>query len=698
MKWLKSIVVFLICPLIVFISLFPCFAIEGSFSDSNFLTKQTLVDNFFSSGFDFSAFDSHPEFVSAMRSRVAEYPDEVQILSYDIYSGDTRLFCFRDMSVMEESEGYEIYFSSPSGSIDYDVFTINRFSSYDDSLSRYHTYPSISFSVDSIFYFACNDYDQCVRYSNYYASYSNHIFYYSGNILALILDYLDNGIQSFYDVDDVSGTYIKYFSAFDSFKGNYNEKYYGDSDIRNYLNSSVVFDDTIVDVHYASDVDVDTSDYYQHKENLIFYVDFKDETIKNNLTALSDSSYVIGLMNSCTAVKHYTQNVISFQSWFSNLNLDYYINSKHQFVFVLSNSYTYMNTLFQGTKVVTSASLLNEDDGAVSGGFGRLSDDSIADNKQALRERGWSNGYPNTADYPYHVDIYKDAEPYLQIYFKSKPRVISYFYTDSQIKYTVDMTSATGYFYSVPFNLSSSFDFAEIEKIDKSLLVAIIEKLDTDRNISLVDLQDYINSTYGSQDFISSSLSVVYNVAKSYLNMNNDIDNVVNKKLVIWTNYTGDINRTNWVGYHCRFNWDVDVDGSFIRGNSDDTHNYHNDVVKDIISDTEIATELTTVIDGNGDIISSYNTTYNYYSYYTYDNNGNVHGGGDNTYVATEPPTHLSEISFSGNSYDFGTDLVSSSSNFLNFLKSALSFFPVWIWSLVGLGLTVVIFLRILGR
>ena len=260
------------------------------------------------------------------------------------------------------------------------------------------------------------------------------------------------------------------------------------------------------------------------------------------------------------------------------------------------------------------------------------------------------------------------------------------------------MTSATGYFYSVPFNLSSSFDFAEIEKIDKSLLVAIIEKLDTDRNISLVDLQDYINSTYGSQDFISSSLSVVYNVAKSYLNMNNDIDNVVNKKLVIWTNYTGDINRTNWVGYHCRFNWDVDVDGSFIRGNSDDTHNYHNDVVKDIISDTEIATELTTVIDGNGDIISSYNTTYNYYSYYTYDNNGNVHGGGDNTYVATEPPTHLSEISFSGNSYDFGTDLVSSSSNFLNFLKSALSFFPVWIWSLVGLGLTVVIFLRILGR
>ena len=86
MKWLKSIVVFLICPLIVFISLFPCFAIEGSFSDSNFLTKQTLVDNFFSSGFDFSAFDSHPEFVSAMRSRVAEYPDEVQILSYDIYS------------------------------------------------------------------------------------------------------------------------------------------------------------------------------------------------------------------------------------------------------------------------------------------------------------------------------------------------------------------------------------------------------------------------------------------------------------------------------------------------------------------------------------------------------------------------------------------------------------------------------------
>lgn len=698
MKWLKSIAVFLICPLIVFISLFPCFAIEGSFDSSvTVLTKQILVDNFFPDGY-FESLSSHADFVNALRSHSSLYSsNEVQCLYCT--SDSMYLYAFRNMSfVSSDNDDCNLHFSlSDNNDNTFDIFRFSRFDTYTDTLARYTN--SISINIDSSYYFSSSNYNVYSQYHRYADSRfgTGKLYYCTVNIIDMILDVFDNGVQSFYDVDTVSGTYIKYFSAFDSFKGNYHEIYYGDDDIRNYLNSSVVFDDT-VDVYYTSDLDVDTSDYYQHKENLIFYVDFKDETIKDNLNALSDTSYVMGLMNSCTTVKHYTQDVIAFQSWFSNLNLDYYINSKHQFVFILSNSYTYMNTLFQGTKVVTSASLLNEDDGAVSGGFGRLSDDSIADNKQALRERGWSNGYPNTADYPYHVDIYKDAEPYLQIYFKSKPRVISYFYTDSQIKYTVDMTSAIGYFYSVPFNLSSSFDFVEIEKIDKSLLIAIIEKLDIDMNISLVDLQDYINSTYGSQDFISAGLNVFYNVAKLYLNMNNDIDNVVNKKLVIWTNYTGDINRTNWVGYHCRFNWDVDVDGSFIRGNSDDTHNYHSDVVKDIISDTEIATELTTVIDGNGDIISSYNTTYNYYSYYTYDNNGNVHGGGDNTYVATEPPTHLSEISFSGNSYDFGTDLVSSSSNFLNFLKSALSFFPVWIWSLVGLGLTVVIFLRILGR
>lgn len=703
----KKLFVFFFCFLLVLCSVSSAFADDEEFQHYVVADENYIIETFFSN-YDFENLSD--EFISAIRSHVTNYPDEIQILYLN--STGLRIQCCRNDTYLQD-----LKFSLSDDSALYGCFRVDfNYHSFENNF-RY------SMNASQHWYQLTSDYLTCTNESslssyiyNMSASYKNstnsssyrpfwQTSFYDGNILQAILDYYDvvHGIQQqFYDVDDVSGTYIKYYSAFDSYKGMYNEKFFGDDDIRNYLNSSVVFDDSLVDVYYSSDVDsVDTSDYYQHREDLTFYVQFKDETTHNSLSALSDRTTIMNLMNSCTSVKHYTDNVISFSVWFNALGIDYYINSRHQFQFTMSNSYTYMNTLFQGSKVVTTAKLIVNNDNAFAG-FGRLSDSDLDNNKSFLRNQGWSNGYPNNFSYPYRVDIYKNNEKYLQIYFSSKPLVSSYFYTDSQIRFDIDLTNNSGYFYLVKHNLSISFNFAELEKVDKSILIAILEKMSADKYISLVDLQAYLNDRFSRSVIENMSLpaDVIYNLVKHFLELNNDIYNVLNKKLVIWTNYTGDINRANWVGYHCRFNWDVDVDGSFIRGNSDDTHNYHNDVVKDILSDTEIATEVSTSIDEQGNIISSYNTTYNYYNYYYNDNNGNTHGGGDNTYIATEPST-ASELIYQNavSDFDFNAPtLWNYASSAMNFCKSAFTVFPGFIWLLIASGIVLVIALRLLGR
>ena len=704
----KKLFIFFFCFLLVLCSVSSAFADEEEFQHYVVADDEYII-NKFSRWFGFNEnIELNDDTLLFLRDRVATYPNEVQLL----YKSSTSL---QIECMGNDTYEDELYFHNSKG--EYDVNTIGclRFyfpSTIDDTTFFSTASPSRnSYKINQDFWTCTNEEALSSYINNANFSYKNsgshvadwQVSYYHGNILQAILNYYDSlHGQQFYDVDDVDGTYIKYYSAFDSFRGAYNNKFYGDDDIRNYLNSSVVFDDSLVDVYYSSDVDsVDTSDYYQHREDLTFYVQFKDETTHNSLSALSDRTTIMNLMNSCTSVKHYTDNVISFSVWFNALGIDYYINSRHQFQFTMSNSYTYMNTLFQGSKVVTTAKLIVNNDNAFAG-FGRLSDSDLDNNKSFLRNQGWSNGYPNNFSYPYRVDIYKNNEKYLQIYFSSKPLVSSYFYTDSQIRFDIDLSSNSGYFYSVKHNLSSSFNFIALEKVDKSILIAVLDKMNADKYISLVDLQAYLNDRFSRSVIENMSLpaDVIYNLVKHFLELNNDIYNVLNKRLVIWTNYTGDINRANWVGYHCRFNWDVDVDGSFIRGNSDDTHNYHNDVVKDILSDTEIATEVSTSIDEQGNIISSYNTTYNYYNYYYNDNNGNTHGGGDNTYIATEPPT-ASELVYQNavSDFDFNAPtLWNYASNAMSFCKSAFTIFPSFIWLLIASGIVLVIALRLLGR
>lgn len=704
----KKLFVFFLCFLICVMSVSSAFADDEEFEHYVVADDEYIINKFSR----FFGFDENRELdddtLLFLRDRVATYPHEVQVLYKS--SNYLEIECMGNDTYKSELEFY-------NSKGEYDVNTIGclrfRFPSTIADTTSFSISSSTtnSYSIVQDFWTCTNEEALASYINNAPFSYKgNHVAnwqvsYHDGNILKVVLDYYDtlHG-QQFYDVDVDDGTYIKYYSAFESYKGAYNNKFYGDDDIRNYLNSSVVFDDSLVDVYYSSDIDtVDTADYYQHKEDITFYVQFKDETTHNSLSALTDRATVMNLMNSCTSVKHYTQNVISFSSWFSSLDIHYYVNDKHQFQFTMSNSYTYMSKLMQGSRVDTNATLIsvNDEDENVYDGFGGLTDD--LGTKSDLRNKGWLNGYLNDDSYSYRVDIYKNAEKYMQIYFKNKPKTTAHYYTDSQIKYVLDLASNKGYFYSVDYNLYKSFNFSDLEKISPTILGTVIEIMYSHKDFSLNDLKSYIdehNSITSGIDEIDFVLSTLHNLVRAYFDLDNDITNIKTHNLLLWTNYTGDLNRENWVGYHCRFNWDIDVDGSLTKSNSDDSHNYHDDVVKDILSDTEIATEVSTTIDENNNVISSYNTTYNYYNYYYADNNGNLHGGGDNTYIATEPPT-ASELVYQNavSDFDFNAPtLWNYASSAMNFCKSAFTIFPSFIWLLIASGIVLVIALRLLGR
>ena len=312
-KFLKSVVVIFICLFIIFSAISPFVADEEEFQHYVVADDEYII-NKFSRWFGFNEnIELNDDTLLFLRDRVATYPNEVQVL----YKSSTSL---QIECMGNDTYEDELYFHNSKG--EYDVNTIGclRFyfpSTIDDTTFFSTALPSRnSYKINQDFWTCTNEEALSSYINNANFSYKNNgshvadwqVSYYDGNILQAILNYYDSlHGQQFYDVDDVDGTYIKYYSAFDSFKGAYNNKFYGDDDIRNYLNSSVVFDDSLVDVYYSSDIDtVDTADYYQHKEDITFYVQFKNETTHNSLSALSDRTTVMNLMNSCTSVKHYT--------------------------------------------------------------------------------------------------------------------------------------------------------------------------------------------------------------------------------------------------------------------------------------------------------------------------------------------------------------------------------------------------------
>lgn len=594
---------------------------------------------------------------------------------------------------------YSYSFSSPT-------WTIRNL-----SISSGHYYYSISLSnfIGPGYKCICNS----LEWYNYMSSNQGYaaeqcLYYYPGNIIENFLDFVSS--DSYYDVNNVSGNYIKYYSWIDSYKGKDNVSYYGQNDIRNYLNSSVSFED---ELYYESNVDnVEIPQELQHKEQITFYLKPNDEfqehfrdiyggSSLNNPSWLIDktdanSIYIYDYLNHHVLCKHYKQGAIPFSNWLTivDTSIEIYNSPFEQgtfyIEFTMNNSYSSIGSIFSGEKVESNALPWNDGSdttGLGLNGFGGSLSSEIP-TKNSLRGKGWKNGYPNqSGSYPYCITASQNGQVLLKIYLKSKPPVVSYAYTDSQIKYTIDLKGIAGYVYYPDYNLSKEFDMSVLQKINS---------VDLDRIINGFSA-GVTAASLATGNLTLEVVSVVFDLLQLFVDLDINISLIKSFKMVLWTNYSGRLTNGQYNGYYITFNWDIGTDPTFSRANSSDTHDYSDDYQQDHAPGTEQPTESGTE-SGTGSSSSGGNT-YNTWNYYYYDNNGNVHGGGDQTYTPTEAPTQTSNLSFNnGGNYDFAGDLVGTSSTFFDFLKATLSFFPAYIWALIALGITILIALRILGR
>ena len=721
---LKSSLVFVICLNLILFSCLSVLADEhggtsGSFGDTetsvNMWQSSMWSDNF--PNVDFSTLGSSYDFFN---DRVSDYPSEFQVVMIKPNSGSSTSYSsiFNTIHCFGNAENYEdFYLRFPE---DYEQADLGQYYSCNSSsfsLSNlptqsskyYYSVSTSTFLSTSNVIVICNSaewYDYMITRA--FNADTSHLFFYPGNILENFLDFVN--ADTYYDVNDVSGNYIKYYSWFDSYKGKDNVSFYGENDIRNYLNSSVSFED---DLFYEANVDnVEIPQELQHKEEITFYLkpnsDFQEHfrdiyggTSLNNPSWLINKTdtngvYIYDYLNQHTLCKHYKQGTISFSSWVDLLKIkcevfnDRFEQGTFYVKFILNNSYSSIGSIFSGEKVESNALPWNDGSdttGLGLNGFGG-SLSSETPTKNSLRGKGWKNGYPNqSGSYPYCITASKNGQVLLKIYLKSKPPVVSYAYTDSQIKYTVDLKGIAGYVYYPDYNLSKEFDMSVLQ------------------NINSVDLDRIINgfsagvtaASLATGNLTLEVVSVVFDLLQLFVDLDINISLIKSFKMVLWTNYSGRLTNGQYNGYYITFNWDIGTDPTFSRANSSDSHDYSDDYQQDHAPGTEQPTESGTE-SGTGSSSSGGNT-YNTWNYYYYDNNGNVHGGGDQTYTPTEAPTQTSNLSFNnGGNYDFAGDLVGTSSTFFDFLKATLSFFPAYIWALIALGITILIALRILGR
>lgn len=541
--------------------------------------------------------------------------------------------------------------------------------------------------------------------------------YNSSDVYQSFIDYLQASQYGdmFYDVAQSKyNNFIWFYDCFDSYKGKYDYDMYTDTSLgfnnetdvmMNYLNSSVSFKD---ELYYTSEMSSNfNTGAYQHSESLTFYLKFND-IMQDDLNGLyannSSFSYsdveneILNYLSDNTYAIHYVDGEVSFSTWYSNYvsnwingsDFDLYsvksgTSTKVWYLtFTMPNNYTFLSstddsgvTIMQGCRTASSAKLFNIETGnedTSAGGLGSNIDVSDLGNlkdKANLLNNGWSNGYPNqSGNYPYRITMYQNGSVFLMLYFKSKPSVSSYAYTDSQIKYAINIADVQGYAYIPEYNISNEFDITSLDnELDScgSSIQTICDALSSGLDVASI----------ATDSLTVDVVSLVVNLVSFIDSISNDVDEfLIDYNIYLWTNFVG--TRDSYKGYLCLFNWDIGVDGAFVRDNSDDTHDYSNDYVQDIAP---------------GEVDSSGNTyIYNYY----YDNNGNVHGGGDLTYIPTETPT--SDLSYDLDNYDFTGDLIRNSRSFFDLMKSALAFFPSWIWALVGTGLAILIALRIMGR
>lgn len=716
---LKSSLVFVICLNLILFSCLSVLAdehggISGSF-DGNIWTSEDWSYCF--PNVDFSTVGSSYDFFN---DRVSDYPSEFQVVMIKPNSGSSTSYSsiFNTIHCFGNAENYEdFYLRFPENYEQSDLGKYYSCSSSSFSLANlsvqsskyYYSVSTSMFLSTSNVIVICNS----VEWYNYMITRAgnadtSHFFFYPGNILENFLDFVN--ADTYYDVNDVSGNYIKYYSWLDSYKGKDNVSFYGENDIRNYLNSSVSFED---DLYYESNVDnVEIPQELQHKEQITFYLkpnsefqehfrDIYGGSSLNNPSWLINKTdtngvYIYDYLNQHTLCKHYKQGTISFSSWVDSLKIKCEVfNDRSEqgtfyVKFTMNNSYSSIGSIFSGEKVESNALPWNDGSDTTGLGFngfgGSLSSETPT--KNSLRGKGWKNGYPNqSGSYPYCITASQNGQVLLKIYLKSKPPVVSYAYTDSQIKYTIDLKGIAGYVYYPDYNLSKEFDMSVLQSINS---------VDLDRIINGFSA-GVTAASLATGNLTLEVVSVVFDLLQLFVDLDINISLIKSFKMVLWTNYSGRLTNGQYNGYYITFNWDIGTDPTFSRANSSDTHDYSDDYQQDHAPGTEQPTESGTE-SGTGSSSSGGNT-YNTWNYYYYDNNGNVHGGGDQTYTPTEAPTQTSNLSFSnGGNYDFAGDLVGTSSTFFDFLKATLSFFPAYIWALIALGITILIALRILGR
>jgi|GEM_PF-4103826 len=537
----------------------------------------------------------------------------------------------------------------------------------------------------------------------------DYSLYTCSNVYQTFMNFLNMADYDFNDVTIKSGynNLIKFYDCFDSPKGKYNVDYYVDP-MENYINSGVMFKD---DVYAVSNKPHEEHGTYQVDELLDFYVminpnkqntfsEFYDNpTSINALSAISDY-----LSNNSTAI-HYENGDMSTYEWFNDViassrwitggakfELGYFDNVYYRdssdfgfgvtseiaasifnkfsdypdlehiayIKFTMPNTYSYLersdggSSILQGCHTRHSCKYINPETGAIRDtGFGsNISNADHAEHpdKNELLNDGWQRGYPNSSgNYPYKMTLNVNGEPYLYVYFDSMPSVTSNYFSDSCIQYGVNFYGKKGYFYDPYNNVSKNFDMTNFS-------TEMTDDFNT-QNYFEINGNKYRDPVDAIKDFLGSTAQ---SVTSSLLGI--DISEFSNTfTAYFWTNYTGSLN-SGYNGYYVQFNWQLEGNEHFQKNNSDDNHNYDDDYLPD---------------DG-----------------FT-DNNGNTHGG------AVEPPTDTSDGSGLFGDSDFSFDdntLWSYANQFLSFCAKSFSVLPSWVWALIGSGIAIIIFLRILGR
>lgn len=256
--------------------------------------------------------------------------------------------------------------------------------------------------------------------------------------------------------------------------------------------------------------------------------------------------------------------------------------------------------------------------------------------KDMLKDKGWKEGRPSDQNYPYCAQLWQNNNPIYSVYFNSKPKVRIKRESDYHCEYAIDMIGMCGYVYSEWADMSTQFDFT-VDKVSKG------------------------------SDILSQGQNTVW-----YLF--NDLGGRVDDSclLHLYDNYKGD--DEHFVGTKVFFNWDV-------TSNTFDTNLKNQpdfDYSKTLLKGGEYKDE-------NGHIHGG--------SLKNYDdedlNKWNTNGKDDNSNKDTS----------SSSDFNFSFEGISEyCKDFWNFMQSALSIFPSFVWLLVFVSISVLIALRLLGR